>query len=477
MKLYVLVLILFASSLGTFGQGTVEADLNKEVTTYVTTVMDRYGIPGAAVAVVKEGKVLHEGYYGKASLEHNVAVDSTSVFRVYSLTKTFVATAVFQLLEQDKISLEDTVANYVDGLPKEWQSLQIKHLLTHASGLPDMAPIPDFEDLTEEEAKVKVFKEALKFPIGEKYDYNQTNFWLLQQIIEKVCGTTIEDFISKGQFTDQDGEPFFSSDSRTIINNRVTPYFPFRTGALIIDTSYLQGRYLLAANGLNITLRDYLEWDHKLSGHQLLNEASQNRMFEPATYTNSPKQFAYGWDMHNLNGHISYGFSGSLVTAYRIFPKDGLSIIFLSNGLTHYYNIENVMNHLVSLVDLNIVDFNNYVFETLLDQISNSDINVFQATYKELQNNKKYDQVNFEGVINALGYQVLRTGDMEKALTVFTLNTREFPNSWNVWDSLAEGYEVSGDVDKAIKNYKHSVALNPENEHGIQKLKALGAKP
>ncbi len=452
-------------------------DLNKKIDAYVGTISERNGIPGAAVAVVKDGKILHKAYYGNANLEHDVPVTSKSIFRVYSLTKTVVATAVFQLLEQKQLSLEDKVAIYIDDIPEAWGDIQLKHLLTHSSGLPDMAPIMDFENLTEVEARDKVFGQPLRFQFGTRYDYNQTNFWLLQRIIEKVTEEKIEDFIFQGQFWDvTDSTVFLSSDSRDIVSHRVTPYFPFRNGKLIIDNSYLQGRYMLSANGLNLTLEDYIQWNAKFEQNQLIGQATKDNMFKLFAYIEADKAFAYGWDSRELNGHASYGFSGSLVTAYRIFPEDNMSIIFLSNGLEHYYDIENVINHLASFVNEDIYDANNEVFEDLLAKAIDRNTDEMLNHYRVLKDDSHFETVNFESILNNIGYVLLRLEHPKKALKVFELNTNEYPNSWNVWDSLAEGHEHLGDTKNAIHNYEKSLILNPDNKHAVERLKALRAK-
>ncbi|GMN11626.1 hypothetical protein MTsPCn9_24960 [Croceitalea sp. MTPC9] len=476
MKQLPLLLALFFMS--NFCQAQIRpSTLNDRIDEYVLKISNRYGIPGAAVAIAKDGKTVHEAYYGNANIEHDVPVSDKSIFRVYSLTKTIVTVAVFQLIEKNKLSLEDKLSMYLDDIPKTWGTIQLKHLLTHSSGLPDMAPIMDFENLTEEEAVEKVIDQEISFLPGEKYDYNQTNFWLVQRVVEKVTNENIEDYILRNQFWDDvDNTTFLSSDSRDIVKNRVTPYFPFRNGKLIIDNSYLQGSYMLSANGLNLTLKDYVEWNKKFEENKFLSEKTKNKMFEFFDYGNDNKEFVFGWDVHNLNGHFSYGFSGSLVTAYRIFPKDNISIIFLSNGLESYYNIENTINHLASLVNDDIYDGNNFVFEGLLDKASNESFEKLFSYYNTLKNNKKYKQVDFENCLNSIGYMLFRLGNQNTALKVFELNTREYPKSWNVWDSLAEGNEYLGNKTIAILNYEKSLALNPDNKHAIERLKVLRTK-
>ena len=319
-------------------------NLSNELDAYVDEVMTAYGMPGVDFAVIKDGEVIHKKNYGLANLEHQVPVSENSIFRVYSLTKLMVISGLFQLVEQGKLSLEDKVTDYVDDLPATWHHLQIKHLITHSSGLPDMAPIPVFQDLSEDEAKARVFAEPLRAEAGNVYDYNQTNFWLLKEIIERVTTMPMDQFLLENQFSTAPDTAFFSVDSRDIIRNRVTAYFPFAKGYTTIEHPYLQGDYAYAMNGLNITLDAFLHWSQQLRGDAIMKPATRAKMWEAFPYAASDKLFTYGWDMRPVQGHNSYGFSGSLVTAYRVFPDDDLSIIFLANGMRDFFNIEDIMN-------------------------------------------------------------------------------------------------------------------------------------
>ncbi len=100
--------------------------------------MEQIGIPGAAVAVIKNEEVVYKKYLGQASLEYDAAITNKSLFRLHSLSKIFVAVGVFQLIEEKKMALEDPISKYLTDLPLAWQAVKIKHLLSHSSGLPDM---------------------------------------------------------------------------------------------------------------------------------------------------------------------------------------------------------------------------------------------------------------------------------------------------------------------------------------------------
>jgi CubicO group peptidase (beta-lactamase class C family) len=96
-----------------------------------------------AVGVIKNDKIIFQKYYGRENLESDKKVNSNSLFRVYSTTKLITDVAVFQLIEKGQLSLEDKISKYLDDLPKEWQNVKIKNLLSHSSGIPDFARYED----------------------------------------------------------------------------------------------------------------------------------------------------------------------------------------------------------------------------------------------------------------------------------------------------------------------------------------------
>jgi len=99
-------------------------NVEENIDEYVQHIISRHQLPGVALAIIKDGKVIHQKNYGKANLEHNVPMSDQSIFRVYSLTKLFVATGVFQLVEENKLSLDDSISDFVPNLPDAWSKVQ-----------------------------------------------------------------------------------------------------------------------------------------------------------------------------------------------------------------------------------------------------------------------------------------------------------------------------------------------------------------
>lgn len=437
---------------------------NTQIDQYIAQIIDRYEIPGISLAIIKNGNIIHNNNYGKANIEYNVPVSDKSIFRLYSLTKPIITTGVFQLIERNQLSLEDFISKYIQGLPNSWNSIQIKNLLSHSSGLPD---IVKYEKLSETEATEKVFNDSIRFKKGERFEYNQTNFWLLQKIIEKLSKQSIEKFIIENQFDREvtNKHIFFSTDSRDIILNRVTPYFYYSTGQIQIDNPN-NGNYLNACNGINITMDEFILWDKRFNNNKLINTKSKDKMWEVFPYTNPEKKFTFGWDERIINGHSSYGFSGARITAYRNFPKDNLSIIFLANGIGKDFDIENTVNHIAYLIDTDIVDYGSLAFESLL-QTAQNNISNFRNTFIALKNNPKYLNVNFEEQLNNIGYTLLNENkkNIKAAIIVFKTDTEEYAKSMYVFDSLGEAYEINKDFKNALLNYTKSRELNTDEDY------------
>ncbi|MCG8330366.1 MAG: beta-lactamase family protein [Chitinophagales bacterium] len=320
---------------------------------FLQEAQSQIGMPSISCAVIKNNKIIYRYENGFVNLEHDVKVTNKSIYPLYSLTKPFIAVGVFSLIEKGKLKLSDSISKYVKDVPTSWNGIKIKHLLTHSSGLPDMVGSNPYElrDLSEKEAKERVYSLPLRFTKGEKYEYSQTNFWLLKEIIEQVTQEELSSFILQTQFSKQKSKNvFFSGDAREIIKNRVTPYFPWVKGKLMIDLTYTNGDYFYACNGFHLTLDEFIAWDERLRNNELISEDSKKQMWNLFPYAQSNKTFTYGWEATKLDKKNAYGFSGAMVTFYRVYPTEDLSVIFLSNGFSKMYNQDAFSDELIKLI-------------------------------------------------------------------------------------------------------------------------------
>lgn len=439
-----------------------------EIKAYVEKIITQQEIPGVALAIIQNGAVIHEGYYGNANLEHQVPVQSQTIFRVYSLTKPMVATAIFQLIEKGLISKSDKVSKYLPNLPGSWQSVRIDHLLTHSSGLPEMV---GENNATGAQLIEQTAQTPLKFDPGHRFRYTQTNFYLLEQILEKVTGTSFEEYMHAQHFASAPKGVLFSSNTLEIIPNRANRYSMHRERNTFEMTTYVNSEDAHSGNGLNITLQEFIKWNERLDNGKLLKAGTKNAMWSEFDFI-TPDRFAFGWGIYPIANQLSYGFTGGGCTGYRKFINHDLSIIWLTNGAKNNYDMNRVINRLAGMVNSDLEDQALLVEDQLLDVFREKSVSAAISQYRQIKKANK--QVNFEGILNSIGYGFASQNRLDDAIAIFKLNVEEYPGAWNVYDSLAEGYEMSGDTAKAIKFYKKSVELNPDNEHGREKLKLLG---
>lgn len=463
-KKVLLFTFLFISSIS-FSQSQLSDSKNKEITSFINETMKDIGIPGAAVAIIKDDKVIYKNYIGKSNLEYNIPVTESSLFRLHSLSKVFVSVGIFQLIEQNKISLEDKISNYLTDLPNEWKDLKIKNLLSHSSGLPDMR---EETSPSEEIASKNVYEKKIQFPIGERANYNQTNFWLLNRIIRKITKGSFQNHISN-QFKEEPTVCF--SNISDIIPNRVTEYKPDNKGRLK-NFHFLVQDYLYGMGGITMTLDHLIDWDKKINKDALINKASKKEMFTPFKYKVGTG-FTYGWDVQSLNNNVSYGFNGGGLVNYRKFQNKNITVIWFTNGYRKPHNIDRITNKLVGFIDEGLIDKTPEASKLLQESFSSNKPKKAVKEYYKIK--KKYLYVNFASVLNNLGYTFLSKKRIDNAITVFKLNTEEFPKSANAFDSLGEGYFIKNQYDLALKNYKKAVALGETTGNAKKMIEKINA--
>src|ERR1700749_178445 len=186
------------------------------------------GIPGAAIIVVKNGQVIFRKGYGLANLELNMPVRPEMVFRIASITKQFTAVAVMMLVEQGKLSLQDSITKFFPDYPTDGKTITIENLLTHTSGVKDylekLWPQRMREDFRPE-SLIDLFRnEGLEFEPGTKESYSNSNYVLLGVIIEKLSGKEYGQFIEENIFKPLGMKHSYYERVQEIIPNRVSGY-------------------------------------------------------------------------------------------------------------------------------------------------------------------------------------------------------------------------------------------------------------
>ena len=194
---------------------------------YVREQMRLRHVPGLALAVVRDGRVIKEIGYGLASAELEVPVSSSTVFEIGSISKQITAAAVMMLVEEGKVSVDDPISKYIAESPGSWRGVSVRHLLTHTSGLKNYNGLPGFElreHLKRAEFVRRIGVYPQSFAPGEAYSYGNINYSLLGHITEQVSGQSYWRFISERIFKPLGMTATRDRNPHDVIKNRAQGY-------------------------------------------------------------------------------------------------------------------------------------------------------------------------------------------------------------------------------------------------------------
>jgi CubicO group peptidase (beta-lactamase class C family) len=306
-----------------------------EVDEYVRGVLQERHIPGAAVAVIKNGKIIKAEGYGLASVEFNVPATKDTVFEIGSISKQMTAAAVLLLTEEGKINLDEKISKYLPATPDSWKNVSVRNLLTHTSGIKSYTALGGFE-LSKRYSRDDFIKtlgvEPLDFETGSRYSYSNSGYNLLGFIIEAVSGKSYWDFMRERIFKPLGMNQTADRDPKFIIRNRATGY-EWENGALVGRDYDLTD--VFSAGAIVSTVTDLAKWDAAWRSDTLLKKETKMLAWTPVTLNDGkPYPYGFGWRFSEIRGHRLIAHSGQTAgfgASISRFVDDDLTVIALTN--------------------------------------------------------------------------------------------------------------------------------------------------
>ncbi len=442
-----------------------------------------YGEFNGSVLVAEKGEILYKKGFGLANMEWDIPNQPDTKHRLASITKQFTAMLIVQLVAENKIALDVPISNYLPDYPKKnADRITIHHLLTHTSGIPNYTSFPNYRELMRNPISpaeiVHLFADStLQFTPGEKHEYSNSGYALLGVIIEKITGKSFEEVLQEKILTPLKMNNTGYDSHRTIIKNRALGYY--KRGGTFQNVNYIDMSLAYTAGGIYSTVEDLYLWDQALYTEKLLPKKYMDLIFDKHVPIFG-RHYGYGWEIGEMAigtseervqvVNHSGGINGFNTLVTRI-PADKSSILLLNNtGGAPLYKISRAIGGI--LYDKPYDLPKKSIARSLLDVIKKNGMTTALSYYKEIKDSSDY--YLDENEMNIAGYDLLQSDRANEAASIFKLNVEAFPNSFNVYDSYGEVLLVLGNKREAIENYKKSVKLNPENEHGIKVLKELG---
>jgi CubicO group peptidase (beta-lactamase class C family) len=302
----------------------------------VDALMRNYAgdVPGAAVLVLRDGEPVVRASYGLADLEAGAPATPETNYRLASVTKQFTAASILLLADDGRLTLNDRGHQWLPSLPKAAETVTIRHLLTHTSGLIDYEEvIPDNFAAQLHDADVLRLLETQDrtyFRPGSGYRYSNSGYAMLALIVQQVSGKTFATFLRERIF-----QPLAMvntvayEEGISTVTNRAFGYT--EEAGRWNRTDQDQTSAVLGDGGIYSSIDDLAKWDAALYDGRLLHPSSLDAAFRPATHTDDPKvDYGYGWRIAGetvWHSGETVGFRNVIVR----YPRRRVTVVVLTN--------------------------------------------------------------------------------------------------------------------------------------------------
>ena len=320
-----------------FHLNIAEADLTSDVNAIVQGYVARHEFTGS-VLVAKQGQIVLRKAYGNADPRSGRLNQEETRFTLASVTKPMTATLILQQVDQGRLRLDDPITNYLPTAPIGWSRIQVKHLLSHSSGIVDFLNTDSILDEIRFQPlePVQIMDHFKDFPLlfepGASWAYSNSGFLLLGMILEKVTGIPYDILIRQNLFNPAgmvSSGVMGKDDSAVADGGFALGYAWDASHSQWVDPPTLNPKILFGLGNVFSTVDDLYAFDQSLESTRLLSEKAKEAMFTPQF-----GRYGYGFSFRNVNGHRTFfheGNVGGFSTRLSRYPDDHVTIILLGN--------------------------------------------------------------------------------------------------------------------------------------------------
>lgn len=453
---------------------------------------------------------------GFADFSSKARIGADSVFQLASGAKAFTSVAVLQLRDRGRLGLDDPVAKHLPGFP--YPAIQVRHLLTHTSGLPDLelfepliAKVPSHVvtgvDLI---PALVAWQKPVRFHPGEQFRYSNINYQLLAQLVAKLSGKPFGAYVRDNIFRPAGMRSSYVLGTRAIGTHResVTNHVHavmYRTvpedvrkldypDAKMMRPYRYEGFNLGSTVGdqnLFSTLQDLMRFDRALRSGKVLSLRSQQEAYAPLRLNNGSEyqeavvydfyaskcSYGMGWEVcrHPARGRLvgHAGYSRGIATIFYRELDSGLAAAMFDNGDTGDFpkKFASAIN-IAHGEPAGPIDRRHSAAREYGEALMTEGPTMALIKLNRLRADPGHWLTTKSGM-NRLGYDLLHNGHAALALEAFRTNLVLHPDDANVYDSYGEALAANGRNAEAILAYKRSLELKPDNQKGTAALKAL----
>jgi CubicO group peptidase (beta-lactamase class C family) len=451
--------------------GTGQAEIVVALDRLVPRLMKDGDVPGLALAVVRDGRVLLLRDYGVKDSSTGTPVDDNTIFEAASLSKPVFAYAVLKLVDAGRLDLDLPLTKYLPGeyvRDPRLTAITARRVLSHTTGLPNWRPPNE---------PLKIY-----FDPGERFSYSGEGYVYLQKAVERLTGQTLVAVMKRLVF-----DPLKMTDSSYTWEDRFEGRKAIGHDAVGIPQGLRRPAEATSAATLHTTAGDYARFLAAVLDGAGLQRGTATEMIRPQIHVDEGCQncitgkptgrlsreigWGLGWGVQETEDGTSlwhWGDNGSGFHCYVVgYPRQRLGVVVFTNGLGGHGIIPDIVAAAIGgrHPAFAWLDYERY------DSPARSwfkEILARGATAVENGGGKLTEQQ-----VNRVGYWLLGKKKVKEAIAVFERNVKDHPDSWNVHDSLGEAYAEDGQRDRAIASYEKSLALNPVSTSGAEALRKL----
>lgn len=444
---------------------------SKRIDSFMSAIY-RQGQFSGAVLVATDGKTIYKKGFGFANRQTNDPFTSSTPCYIGSLSKQFTAMGIIILKERKKLDYSDPIRLYFPQLPACMQPITIRNLLTHSSGL---AIFDDYPGMTEQDVFNILLKQgSLRFSPGQKFEYCNANYTLLGMLIEKISGSSLNDFLTKNVFKPLRMNTTYVDEATSQNRKRAVGYYLF-------GDEYNYSTYIGGAASVVSSVDDLYKWDQSLYSPEIVTKQSLNDAFTMNIKIGNDeiygeKGYGFGWFVSSKGGDTIVQHDGGFAgfRSYIERQKGRHSTIIVISNVRHSLTgqIRQGLNNILEnkLYEIPKLSYANWI----ISKAGKTNMDDAIKAYKIIKSEKDSSQYYFsEREFNSLGYYLMKNNRIADAIKFFTLNTEKNPASANAFDSLGEAYMNAGNKEQAIACYKKSLQLNPSNDNAANMIKRL----
>ena len=334
--------------------------IDKETLDQITNLFAPYAksdSPGFAVGIIYDNNIIFSQGFGQATLEHFSPINTKTVFDVGSIAKQFVGMAIALLEEDGILSISENIKIYLPELPDYAQEITLENLLYHTSGIRNytvlayyMMGYHESDAITRDEVfDLLVNLRSTNFKPGEKWEYSDSNYFLLAEIIERITRKSLNSFLKEVIFLPLDMQnTLFRERHSQVIRNRAMSYVThpteFRSPYLYRERQEASSSFFtlisnyehIGAEGLFTTLEDLFKWERIFLGNRLGkgNPGLITRILSPGVRINENIGYGFGINIGKFKGKNFYGHDGAIhgyTSSVMHFPEENATVICLAN--------------------------------------------------------------------------------------------------------------------------------------------------